>query len=138
MAKYLSIILAIDALLAIGFGLASYIAPESTYATIVDLRGVTEHSLTSSILGSLSVFYVVIGGVCLAAVFMPAPHDLRVAGVMFVQHAWIGLRGVHDMARPWIIGNPWPDIGIHSFFVIAYAIGATWRMRRTKDRVGAG
>jgi hypothetical protein len=130
MARFVSIVLAIDAVLSLGFGFVSYLSPQSTYATIVDLRAVPEHSLLMSILGGLSVFYVVIGAVCLLAAFMPSPHDLRVAAVMIVQHAWIGLRGADDMNREWIVGDPLPDLIIHSLFVIAYAIGITWKMRR--------
>ena len=127
--KLLAIVLVIDALLSAGFGLTSYFLPQSTYATIVDLRGVPEHSLQYSILGSLSVFYVVIGAVCFVSVFMPSPHGLRVAAVMMAQHAWIGIRGVAEMNRAWIVGNPWPDIVIHALFVIAYATGVLWSVR---------
>lgn len=125
-----AIVLAIDAVLSLGFGFVSYISPQSTYATIVDLRAVPDDSLVMSILGSLSVFYVVIGAVCLLAVFMPSPHDSRVAAVMLVQHAWIGLRGGYHMNREWIVGDPWPDLVIHSLFVIAYATGIIRKLRR--------
>jgi hypothetical protein len=85
-----------------------------------------------SILGGLSVFYVVIGAVCLPAAFMPSPHDLRVAAVMLLQHAWIGLRGAADINREWIVGDPWPDLTIHALFVIAYS---TWVLRRFAARI---
>jgi membrane associated rhomboid family serine protease len=129
MARLLTIVLVVDAALSLGFGLVSYLSPESTYATIVDLSGVHEHSAMSSTLGSLSIFYVVIGALCGLAAFMPSPHDLRVAAVMILQHAWIGLKGLSDMDRPWIVGDPLPDLIIHSLFVIAYAIGIAWRSR---------
>lgn len=127
-----SVVLAIDAVLSLGFGFVSYISPHSTYATIVDLRAVPDDSLVMSILGGLSVFYVVIGAVCLLAAFMPSPHGLGVAAVMMVQHAWIGLRGAYHMNREWIVGDPWPDLVIHSLFVIAYSTGVLrklWRPR---------
>ena len=127
-----SVVLAIDAVLSLGFGFVSYISPHSTYATIVDLRAVPEDSLVMSILGGLSVFYVVIGAVCLLAAVMPSPHGLGVAAVMMVQHAWIGLRGAYHMNREWIVGDPWPDLIIHSLFVIAYSTGVIRRLRRPR------
>ena len=127
-----SIVLAIDAVLSLGFGFVSYISPHSTYATIVDLRAVPEGSLVMSILGGLSVLYVVIGAVCLLAAFMPSPHNWGVAAVMLVQHAWIGLRGAHHMNREWIVGDPWPDLIIHSLFVLAYSTGIIRKLRRPR------
>ncbi len=50
MAVFLPVVFVVDALLSVGFGLGSYLFPQSTYATIVDLAGVSEHSLTSSVL----------------------------------------------------------------------------------------
>lgn len=127
-----SLVLVLDALLALGFGLFSYLSPDSTYATIVDLRAVPDDSLVMSVLGGLSVFYVVIGAVCLLAACMPRPHDLRVAAVMLVQHAWVGLRGADQRDSAWIVGDPWPDLVIHALFVIAYATGIVWRSRRPR------
>jgi hypothetical protein len=134
MASVLSGVLALDALLCVGFGLLSYLFPQSTYATIVDLIGVTENSLMSSVLASLSVFYVVIGALCLFAVFMPSPHNVRVAVVMTAQHAWIGLKGLREVDREWIVGDPWLDIVIHSLFVIAYVTGIILTVRRSTAR----
>ena len=71
--SFLSVVLMVDALLSIVFGLVSYLSPESTYATIVDLSELSEHSLMSAVLDSLSIFYVVVGAVCLLAAFMPHP-----------------------------------------------------------------
>jgi hypothetical protein len=126
----LSVVLVVDALLSIGFGTVSYFLPISTYATIIDLREMSEGSLLAAVLGSLSVFYVVIGAMCALAAFMRPPHDIGVAGVMIAQHLWIGARGLHDAEREWIVGNPWPDLIIHSLFVVAYSIAIIWRLRR--------
>jgi hypothetical protein len=127
--RLLSFALFIDALLSAGFGLVSYFFPQSTYATIIDLSSIAEDSLMSAILNSLSIFYVVIGAVCFFSAFMPSPHDVRVAAAMIVQHAWIGIRGVSQMDREWIVGDPWPDIVIHSLFVVVYVLGITWRLQ---------
>ena len=126
----LSVVLVFDALLSMGFGIASYFLPTSTYATIIDLSEMPEGSLMWAVLGSLSVFYVVIGAMCALAAFMRPPHDIRVAVVMIAQHVWIGARGLHDAQREWIVGNPWPDLIIHSLFVVTYGIAITLRLRR--------
>lgn len=126
----LAIILVMDGILAIGFGLASYFSVSSTYATIIDLSGMREDSLIAAMLGSLSVFYVVIGAFCLLAAFMQPPHNIRVALVMIAMHIWVGVRGFHDMAQEWIIGDPWPDLVIHSLFVSGYLIAIALRLRR--------
>ena len=128
----LAVVLLVDALLSIGFGLVSYFLPTSTYATIIDLSNMPQGSLMWAVLGSLSVFYVVIGAICLLTAFMPQPHDARVAIVMVAQHVWIGARGFHDAEREWIVGNPWPDLIIHSLFVIAYGLAITGRLRRSR------
>ena len=131
--SFLSVVLMVDALLSIVFGLVSYLSPESTYATIVDLSELSEHSLMSAVLDSLSIFYVVVGAVCLLAAFMPHPYNVRVAVVMIAQHVWIGAKGLIELGRPWLVGNPWPDIIIHSLFVITYIIAIMWSVRRSSS-----
>jgi hypothetical protein len=126
----LAIILAVDGLLSCVFGMVSYFSATSTYATIIDLSGMHEDSLMAAVLGSLSVFYVVIGALCLLAAFMRPPHDVRVAAVMVAMHVWIGARGLHDASREWIIGNPWHDLIIHSLFVVGYVIAIALRRRQ--------
>lgn len=126
----LAIILGVDGLLSSVFGLASYFSVASTYATIIDLSGMREDSVMAAVLGSLSLFYVVIGALCLLAAFMQPPHNVRVAAVMVVMHVWVGVRGFHDANREWIVGNPWPDLIIHSLFVIGYFIAIALRLRR--------
>lgn len=123
-------ILAVDGLLAAGFGLVSYFSATSTYATIIDLSGMQEDSLMEAVLRSLSLFYVVIGALCLLAAFMQPPHNVRVAAVMVAMHVWVGVRGFHDAGREWIVGNPWPDLIIHSLFVVGYLIAMILRIRR--------
>ena len=126
----LAIILAVDGLLSICFGFVSYFSATSTYATIIDLSGMREDSLMAAVLGSLSVFYVVIGALCLLAAFMHPPHDVRVALVLVAMHVWVGARGLHDAGREWIVGNPWPDLIIHSLFVVCYVVAILFRLRR--------
>lgn len=130
----LAIILAVDGFLSFVFGIASYFSATSTYATIVDLSGMHEDSLMAAVLGNLSVFYVVIGALCLQAVFMRPPHDVRVAVVMLVMHLWVGARGLNDASREWIVGNPWYDLVIHSLFVVGYIIAIVLRLRKVSPK----
>ena len=76
----LAIILAVDGLLSFVFGMVSYFSATSTYATIIDLSGMQEDSLMAAVLGSLSVFYVVIGALCLLAAFMRRKASMSSGG----------------------------------------------------------
>lgn len=121
--KHLSVVFGIDALLSIGFGIVSWLRPLSTYGTIVDLSDVgAEPAVTMALLSGLSVFYVLIGLVCLCATVMPAPHNARLALVMIARHAWVGIQGYRNVGQEWIVGNPWPDVVIHGAFVLAYSL----------------
>jgi len=111
----------IDALLSVGFGVASWLYPHSTYATIVDLSDPGTSPVAMAALSGLSVFYVVIGLVCLCASLMPPQQTLGLAFVMLARHAWVGVQGYRDVGQEWIVGNPWPDIVIHAAFVLAYS-----------------
>jgi hypothetical protein len=122
--KPLTIVLLIDAVISIGFGVASWASPLSTYGTIVNLAGHDGQSLMLSGLSTISILYAVIGAVCLCAAFMPSPYNAALAAVMIARHAVIGLKGYQEVDRAWIIGNPWTDLWIHSLFVIAYAVFA--------------
>jgi hypothetical protein len=131
-ASFVSIVLAADALLFLLFGLVSYLSPETTYATIVDIADVPEHSLIGAMLEHLSIFYLVLGAFCLLAAFMPQPHDVRMAAVMATQHAWIGVKGFGEIGSDWIIGNPWPDVVIHAVFVLLYVAAIVRRLRQSR------
>lgn len=115
------VVFGIDALLSVGFGVASWLHPLSTYATIVDLTDSRTSPVTMAALSGLSVFYVVIGLACLCASFMPPRQAVGLAFVMLARHAWVGIQGYRDVDQEWIVGNPWPDIVIHGAFVLAYS-----------------
>lgn len=130
----LSAVLALDGLLFLGFGLASWFAPLSTFGTIVDLSGAGDHSLILAILSSLSIFYILIGLVCFLAVFIVPPYKNRVAVLMAIGHICSGLKGYEEIGREWLVGNPWPDIVIHSVFVFTYIILVFVIWRRSHAR----
>lgn len=118
--RLLSTVFIIDGLISVGFGLLSWLSPEATFATLVDLRGTGDESLIRAALASISIFYVLIGLVCFVAAFLPPPNNDWLAAVMIIRHGWIGTKGYLEIGSVWLIGNPWPDILIHTVFVIAY------------------
>ena len=128
--RYQLALFGMDALLCIGFGAVSWLYPVSTYGTIVDLTDLgAGSSVIWSALSGLSVFYIVVGLVCLCATVMPSPHSSRLAFVMLARHAWVGAQGYRVVGQEWIVGNPWPDVVIHAAFVLSYSllIGTAWR-----------
>ena len=127
--KLLSIVMLIDGALALGFGLASWFAPHATFGTIVAIQGIQDDGLLTSALGALSLNYVVLGLVCLVSAALPHAHRIRFAWVLALGHMAAELKGFSEIGSDWLIGNPWPDIVIHSAFVIAYLAlaAAVWR-----------
>jgi hypothetical protein len=126
--RALAVIFGVDALISMGFGVASWLAPHATYGTIVNLQGSGDAGVLLAALGSLSLFYVFVGAVCATAVWMQPPHNVRIAAVMVVRHAWIGVKGFQEANSAWIVGNPWVDIAIHSAFVLAYTVCVWWAL----------
>lgn len=137
--KVLSAILIVDGLILLGFGIASWLAPYSTFGTLVDLSGAEDHSLVVAILSSLSIFYVLIGLACFLAAVLAPPHKDRFAALMVIGHVFTGLKGYGEVGREWLVGSPWPDIVIHSVFVCAYSLLAfiTWRGSQTNGNGSA-
>ena len=133
--KMLSAVLMLDGLIFLGFGITSWLAPHSTFGTIVDLASAGDHSLILAILSSLSIFYVLIGLACFLAAILAPPHKNRFAVLMVIGHICTGLKGYEEIGREWLVGNPWPDIYIHSVFVCAYTLLAfvTWRSRTSGE-----
>ena len=128
-ARLLSIVLLVDGAVSLGFGLASWFAPRATVGTIVALKDAPDEGLLMSALATLSVMYVLLGLICLVSAALPVAHRIRFALVLAMGHLTMELKGFSEMGRDWLIGNPWPDIVIHSVFVIAYLTlaGLAWR-----------
>lgn len=127
--RLLSIVLLVDGVLSLGFGLASWFAPHATFGSIVALKGAQDDALLMSALGALSLMYVLLGFICLVSTALPIAHRIHFALVLALGHLATELKGFNEIGRDWLIGNPWPDIVIHSAFVIAYLAlaGAAWR-----------
>jgi hypothetical protein len=127
--KLLSIVLLIDGVVSLGFGLASWFAPYATLGTIVAIQGAGSDSLIISALGALSLMYMLLGVIYLLSAALPLAHRIRFALVLALGHLAMELKGLNEIGRDWLIGNPWPDVVIHSAFVIAYLVlaGMAWR-----------
>lgn len=127
--KLLSVVLVIDGLVSLGFGLASWFAPQATLGTILAIKGADDTGLLMAALRTLSQMYVLLGVIGLVCAAAPLVHRIRFALVLALGHLAMELKGFSEIGRHWLIGNPWPDIVIHSAFVVAYlSLAATaWR-----------
>jgi hypothetical protein len=49
-----------------------------------------------------------------------------------MRHFLEGVIKIGDIGEDWLIGNPYPDLIIHSVFIIVYVIAVyiTWRIER--------
>ncbi len=124
MKKILNITLFIDFLISFGFGLVSWLSPKGTFGTLISGEEMNK-SLITSLLSSLSIFYILIGLACLSGFKANQPFKNWVASIMIIRHAWIGISSILalSVANNWQIGSSSPDIIIHTLFVIFYLIG---------------
>ena len=114
--KLLKITFVADAIIAIGFGLYSLLFPHETYGTIISIPE-TGASAFLGILSSLSLFYVLIGLTCLIGLKSPFPIAIWIGLLMVVRHILEMILKIFDIGKEWVIGNPYPDIIIHSVFI---------------------
>ena len=126
--------LLIDFLITFGFGLAAWFSPNGIFGTIISIPPQSE-TLILSLLSSLSIFYILIGLVCLIGLKASFPINIWIGAVMILRHGWIGAKGILGLGneKEWLIGNPVPDIIIHSIFVFAYIIGIYYLIRQSKS-----
>lgn len=129
----LKIIFFIDALITIGFGLYSWIAPIDTFGTIISIPE-TNNSLELAILSSMSILYVLLGLIALIGTKANYPIIIWIGLLMILRHSWLGTMKVSDIGEEWLIGNPYPDIIIHSLFTSLYVL-ALYITIRNKNRV---
>lgn len=117
----LRIPLAIDGIIAFGFGLYSWIYPHETFGTIIFIPEV-HTSVFLGILSSLSLFYILIGLTCFIGIKSPFPINIWIGLLMVVRHLLEGISKIFDISKEWLIGNPYPDIIIHSVFISLYIL----------------
>lgn len=130
----LKITFLVDAVIAVGFGLYSWVCPHETFGTIISIPEI-QSSAFLSILSSLSVCYILIGLTCLIGFKSTFPINSWIALLMLGRHFLEGVLKIRDIGKDWLIGNPYPDIIIHSGFIIVYmlAIYFTYRWNHPKN-----
>lgn len=111
-----------DAIIAVGFGLYSWFFPHETFGTIISIPEVGSSAFLA-ILSSLSLFYILIGLTCLIGFKAKFPINIWIGLLMIVRHLLEGIMKIFDIGKEWLIGNPYPDIIIHSVFIFVYILG---------------
>lgn len=117
----LKLVFIIDAVLAVSFGIYSWIFPHKTFGTIISIPEV-HSSVFLAILSSLSLFYILVGLTCLIGAKATSPINLFIGILMVVRHFFEGVIKIDDLEEDWLIGNPYPDLIIHSVFIIVYVL----------------
>lgn len=132
----LSATLFIDFLITTGFGVFSWLSPESTYGTLISI-GQLDKELILSLLKSLSFFYVIMGLTCFVGFKSPYPYKVWISFVMIIRHGYLGIMGVLslDVQKDWIIGSLTPDIVVHGIFVLLYSLGITGLVKGQKPLI---
>ena len=131
--KLLKITFLIDFMVTFGFGLASFFSPKETFGTIILIPQQSEE-LILSLFSSLSIFYILIGLVCLTGFKTNFPINIWIGAIMILRHGWIGVVGILGLGteKEWLIGNPVPDIVVHSIFVFAYIMGISYIIKQNR------
>lgn len=111
-----------DTLIAIAFGMYSWLFPQQTFGTMLSIPK-AESSAFLAILSNLSLFYILIGLISAIGFLATYPMNIRIGLVMTIRHLSEGLLKVFDIDEEWLIGNPYPDIVIHSVFILVYILG---------------
>ena len=120
----------VDAIIAVGFGLYSWLFPQDTFGTIMSIPKMGSSAFVA-ILASLSLFYIVIGLTCLIGSKAEFPTSIWIGLLMLFRHVLEGGMKILDLGKEWFIGNPYPDIIIHSVFVLAYSLAVYFTYKNT-------
>jgi hypothetical protein len=111
----------VDAIMAIGFGLYSWFSPYETFGTIISIPEMDSAAFLA-ILSSISLFYILLGLTCLIGFKATFPISFWIGLLMICRHLLEGLMKISDIGKEWLIGNPYPDIIIHSIFTFVYIL----------------
>lgn len=132
-------VLALDGLIELAFGAALSQFPVRILSTIFDLpamgvdpqSSIPSESLGESLIVTLAHTYAVLGATLLT-VGLGATDDAgarrvatRTAYICAMGHAVRGAKCISEARRPWIVGNPWYDVVVHSGFTATYLF-AIW------------
>jgi hypothetical protein len=121
----------VDALISCGFGVVSFLIPHQTYGTIIAIPP-TNEALFLAILASMSILYILIGLIAAIGWKAPYPIAIWIAVLMLIRHSWLGIMKTMDINQEWIVGDPYPDIVIHSLFVLVYTVGIIYSTKHRK------
>ena len=140
MKKGLTIVFWIDAGIAFAFGLYSWLFPFETFGTLLEIP--KEHAAEFlSVLSSLSLFYVLIGLICIICARSTFQVHFWIGLVMLLRHLMEGLLKLKDIGEEWLIGNPYPELVIHSLLifqiVMIISIGLKERLDATDLIIGS-
>ena len=130
----LRVTFAIDAIIAVGFGLYSWFRPLETFGTIISIPEI-HSSAFLGILSCLSLFYILIGLTCLIGIKSTTPVNIWIGLLMILRHLSEGIMKIFDIGKEWLIGNPYPDIIIHSAFVSLYILAIYFTYKNAKQRL---
>jgi hypothetical protein len=122
----------VDAIMAIGFGLYSWFSPYETFGTIISIPEMDSAAFLA-ILSSISLFYILLGLTCLIGFKATFPISFWIGLLMICRHLLEGLMKISDIGKEWLIGNPYPDIIIHSIFAIYITYKNHQAVGNTKD-----
>lgn len=118
----------LDFVITLAFGLYSFFHPYQTFGTVVAINDYAGPAM-QSVLGALSVMYVLVGLSCLIVTQSVGKTACWFGLLMLLRHSWVGINGYQRIGAPWLIGDPWPDIIIHALFVSAYGLGVCLTVR---------
>ncbi|MFT3925278.1 MAG: hypothetical protein QM778_22260 [Myxococcales bacterium] len=123
-ARYPRILLRVDGCISLCFGAVALLFQHQVFSTAVDLAGAGAHgdgtSLLESALSTLSGYYLLVGGLLLALAGLMGDHARRLWLLVGLHHAGMAFKGLLEAHRPWMVGNPWWDVAIHTGFFVAY------------------
>lgn len=132
----LKVILTIDGLIAIAFGVFSLFFPQDTFGEIIAIPE-GHASVFTAILSALSLFYIVVGTTCLIAAFAEIQMTTWIGLLMLVRHLSEGTLKLVDMNKEWAIGNPYQDIIIHTLFSIVYLVAIVLTYNHQKKKLSS-
>ena len=116
------VVVGFDAAVAMVFGVLSAVKPVDIYGTIVDLTPLEAHHGTVAALTSMSLFYVLWGGVAVVALFASGGTQRALLVLLALRHVVFGVKGLLEAGASWQVGSPLPDLVIHGAFTVALLV----------------
>jgi len=131
-------IFAVDGVMSLTFGLATYIYQFEIFSTAYDLQsmGVSGRgdTLIEAALLGISGYYVLVGAILIIVSNVHTSIARPLGIVVALHHAFMAVNGALGADRPWLVGSPWWDVVIHTLFVLAYMTAIVTSMRTTNTQ----